>query len=114
MMFYVLVENGLIEGRVFPLEKRLTIGRAPENDVEIPDSSVSRRHAVIQMINGTPVFEDPGSSNKSFVNGEKAHRVTLLNGDKLRMGRISLRLYRGDHFPNSSSMMETQQLEWRA
>lgn len=111
MIFYVIVENGLIEGRVFPLEKRLTIGRAPENEVEIPDASVSRRHAVIQMINRTPVFEDLGSSNRSFVNGERVHRVTLSNGDKIRMGRISLRLYHGDHFPNPSSLMDTQLLE---
>jgi hypothetical protein len=111
MKFYVIVENGLNEGRVFPLEKRLTIGRAPDNDIEIPDSSVSRRHAVIQILNGTPVFEDLGSSNRSFVNGEKVHRMTLLNGDKLRMGRVSLRLYQGDHFSNPRSMMDTQKIE---
>ncbi len=111
MKFYVIVENGLNEGRVFPLEKRLTIGRAPDNDIEIPDSSVSRRHAVIQILNGTPVFEDLGSSNRSFVNGEKVHRMTLLNGDKLRMGRVSLRLYQGDHFPDLRSMMDTQKIE---
>ena len=111
MKYYVIVENGLNEGRVFPLEKRLTIGRAPDNDVEIPDSSVSRRHAVIQILNGSPVFEDLGSSNRSLVNGEKVHKMTLRNGDKLRMGRVSLRLYQGDHFPNPRSMMETQKIE---
>lgn len=111
MKYYVIVENGLNEGRVCLLENRLTIGRAPDNDVEIPDSSVSRRHAVMQLINGKPVFEDLGSSNRSFVNGEQVRRVTLQNGDKLRMGRVSLRLYQGDHFPDPRAMMETQRIE---
>lgn len=37
--------------------------------------------------------------------------MTLLNGDKLRMGRVSLRLYQGDHFPDLRSMMDTQKIE---
>jgi serine phosphatase RsbU (regulator of sigma subunit) len=108
MKYCVIVENGLIEERVFPLKTRLTIGRAPENDIVLGDSSVSRHHAVIHVIKEKPTVEDLGSSNSIFVNGEQIDKVTLYNGDKLRIGRISLRLYQGEHFPKRVGMMETQ------
>jgi len=110
MKYCVIVENGLIEERVFPLKTRLTIGRAPENDIVLGDSSVSRYHAVIHVIKGKPTIEDVGSSNSTFVNGEQIDKATLYNGDKLRIGRVSLRLYQGEHFPQRVGMKETQLL----
>ena len=109
--YSLIVENGMTEGRVFPVEGRLTIGRAPENDIQLIDSSVSRRHAVIQFTDGKPVLEDLGSSNRTFVNGEKVNKLTLSNGDKVRLGRISLRLYQGDPFPTLESLVDTQVIE---
>ena len=109
--YSLIVENGMTEGRIFPLEERLTIGRAPDNDIQLIDSSVSRRHALIQFTDGKPVLEDLGSSNRTFVNGEKVSKLSLSNGDKLRLGRISLRLYQGDHFPTHESMVDTQVIE---
>ena len=109
--YSLIVENGMTEGRIFPLEERLTIGRAPDNDIQLKDSSVSRRHALIQFTDGKPVLEDLGSSNRTFVNGEKVNKQSLSNGDKLRLGRISLRLYQGDHSPTHESMVDTQVIE---
>ena len=109
--YSLIVENGMTEGRIFSLEERLTIGRAPDNDIQLKDSSVSRRHALIQFTDGKPVLEDLGSSNRTFVNGEKVNKLSLSNGDKLRLGRISLRLYQGDHFPTHESMVDTQVIE---
>jgi serine phosphatase RsbU (regulator of sigma subunit) len=106
--YSLIVENGMTEGRVFPLENKLTIGRAADNDIQLIDSSVSRRHALIQLEDGKPVLEDLGSSNRTLVNGEKVNRLSLSNGDKLRLGRISLRLYQGDHFSTQESMVDTQ------
>ncbi|MEO6576591.1 MAG: FHA domain-containing protein, partial [Polyangiaceae bacterium] len=49
-----------------PASGRVTIGRAPDNDVVIDDASVSRHHAVIDM--GPPVkIEDLGSANGTRV-----------------------------------------------
>jgi serine phosphatase RsbU (regulator of sigma subunit) len=106
--YSLIVENGMTEGRVFPLENKLTIGRAADNDIQLVDSSVSRRHALIRLEDGKPVLEDLGSSNRTLVNGEKVNRLSLSNGDKLRLGRISLRLYQGDHFSTQESMVDTQ------
>ena len=109
--YSLVVENGLTEGRVFPLDNSLTIGRAPENDIQLIDTSVSRRHALIQLQDGKPVLQDLGSSNRTFVNGQKVNSLTLSNGDKLRLGRISLRLYEGDHFYTHESMVDTQVID---
>jgi serine phosphatase RsbU (regulator of sigma subunit) len=109
--YSLIVENGMTEGRIFPLEERLTIGRAPDNDIQLIDSSVSRRHALIQLKDGRPVLEDLGSSNRTFVNGEKVSKLSLSNGDKLRLGRISLRLYQGDHFSPHEFMVDTQVID---
>jgi serine phosphatase RsbU (regulator of sigma subunit) len=109
--YSLIIENGTTEGRVFPLEESLTIGRAADNDIQLIDSSVSRRHALIQFTDGKPVLEDLGSSNRTFVNGEKVNKLSLSNGDKLRLGRISLRLYQGDPFPTHESLVDTQVIE---
>jgi len=62
--------------------KELLIGRAPENDVLIDDQSVSKRHArVIVSPEGAVFIEDQGSTNGTYVNGEKVMRRALRDGD---------------------------------
>ena len=49
----------------------ISLGRAPGNDVVLTDSAVSGHHARIKVDNGTIVVEDLGSTNGTFVNGER-------------------------------------------
>jgi predicted component of type VI protein secretion system len=49
--------------------KRFSIGRTPENDLSIDDTSLSRRHALIENFDGRFNLSDCGSSNGTFVNG---------------------------------------------
>ena len=68
-------------------DKELKIGRAPENDVCIRDQSVSQRHARVVMTTAGAVFvEDLGSTNGTYVNGEKVVRHALWDGDKVHIG----------------------------
>jgi|GEM_PF-1432690 len=69
-------------------DKELKIGRAPENDLCIRDQSVSQFHArVVLTPKGAIFVQDLGSTNGTFVNGEKVVRHTLWDGDKIHIGR---------------------------
>ena len=69
-------------------DKELKIGRAPENDLCIRDQSVSQFHArVVLTPKGAVFVQDLGSTNGTFVNGEKIVRHTLWDGDKIHIGR---------------------------
>jgi two-component system cell cycle response regulator len=69
-------------------DKELKIGRAPENELCIRDQSVSQFHArVVLTPKGTAFVEDLGSTNGTFVNGEKVVRHALWDGDKIHIGR---------------------------
>jgi hypothetical protein len=64
-----------------------TIGRLPDNDIPVPDGSVSRRHCAI-VVHASHVCEvyDTASKNGTFVNGQRINGLTALKaGDKIRL-----------------------------
>jgi hypothetical protein len=64
----------------------LTIGRAADNDLVIPDGRVSRHHARISGRRGTLVYADLGSTNGSRVNGVQVGELVLGAGDRIEVG----------------------------
>ena len=73
---------------LYPLKVGLnTIGRAPENDVVVPDAYVSRRHCAILVHSGDGCeIHDIASKNGTFLNGRKlAGPTPLTMGDEIRM-----------------------------
>ncbi len=64
----------------------LTIGRLPENDVQLEDLAVSGHHAKLVHEGGNYVLYDENSTNGSYVNGEKVQRKVLGNGDAVLIG----------------------------
>jgi len=73
---------------LYPLKVGLnTIGRAPENDVVVPDAYVSRRHCAILVHAGEGCeIHDIASKNGTFLNGRKlAGPTPLTMGDEIRM-----------------------------
>ena len=64
----------------------LTIGRAADNDLVLPDSRVSRHHARISGRRGTLVYADLGSTNGSRVNGVQVGELVLGAGDRIEVG----------------------------
>lgn len=77
-------------GSHIPLEQNTsyTIGRGSACEIQLPDISVSREHARIHSRGDEFVLEDLGSTNGTYVNGERVERRTLQSGDKMRVGRL--------------------------
>jgi pSer/pThr/pTyr-binding forkhead associated (FHA) protein len=62
------------------------IGRSLDNDLVVPDQSISRHHASIAMVDGAFRLHDLDSQNGSFVGGKKVSQATLRDGDTIRLG----------------------------
>jgi pSer/pThr/pTyr-binding forkhead associated (FHA) protein len=88
--------NISFEGRSLddiPLNKEtITIGRHPDNDIELADDrAVSGHHAVIITIMSDSFLEDLDSTNGTLVNGRQVSKHPLLNGDVIQVGRHNLK-----------------------
>jgi len=71
---------------------RVTIGKGDENELAIDgDDTVSRLHAVLDRFAAGWCVTDLGSSNGTFVNGERILAARRLrHGDELRVGATKL------------------------
>jgi ABC-type multidrug transport system ATPase subunit/pSer/pThr/pTyr-binding forkhead associated (FHA) protein len=72
-----------------------TIGRTPDNDVNIPHPQISSHHAVLHSVGGQLFLEDKGSANGTYVRGQRippGQRVPVQNGEKVFIGPMPLLL----------------------
>ena len=87
--------SGKYQGGEFPLtpDQAVVIGRSSELDMVLVEDMVSRKHAKITWASGKPHIEDLGSTNGTFVNGEKiAKQTRLKEGDRILVGTSILKL----------------------
>ena len=68
----------------------VTIGRDRANSIQLNDQEISRHHAELSSENGGFQIADLGSSNGTFVNGQRVDRHQLSNGDRIHIGRSVL------------------------
>ncbi len=68
----------------------LTIGRAPSNDIVLPDASVSKHHAQIFQTGDGWSLTDLSSTNGSWINGVRVVDQHLMPGDRIRIGTFEL------------------------
>src|SRR5437016_12605236 len=64
------------------------IGRREDCDLRIPLSDVSRKHCRMVVSGETIKVEDLGSSNGTYVNGERVQQAELSAGDSLQAGPV--------------------------
>jgi hypothetical protein len=90
--------SGKYQGGEFPLpdDGEVVIGRSSELDMVLVEDMVSRRHAKISVENGNIFLEDLGSTNGSFVNGEKISRTKLAEGDRILIGTSIIKVVASD------------------
>jgi FHA domain len=85
--------------RVFALAKAantppgpVVVGRTSENDVSIPEYSISKRHCAFEVKDGAMSVSDCGSTNGTMLNGTRLAQgttVPLCGGEQITMGRFT-------------------------
>ncbi len=78
--------DSVLVGRVFPIGEGLSIGRRDHADLRLLDRSVSRDHARLLVAGDDYTLIDLGTTNGTFVNGNRVERVLLQVGDMVRVG----------------------------
>ncbi len=90
--------SGKYQGGEFPVtaDRAIVVGRSSDLDMVLVEDMVSRKHARIAMQSDQIWIEDLGSTNGTFVNGEKIKRARLKEGDRVLIGTSILKLIAGD------------------
>jgi adenylate cyclase len=70
----------------------MLVGRAPTCDVPVFDPTISRRHAELAIVSGGVEITDLGSSNGTFVNGDRVTKRTARGGDVVTFGKVVFKL----------------------
>jgi pSer/pThr/pTyr-binding forkhead associated (FHA) protein len=92
----VLSLNGVVQGEYQLDKERITVGRKPDNDIQIDNLAVSGKHALIITILDDSFLEDLGSTNGTYVNGKLIKKHALKNGDVIAIGKHELK-YINEH-----------------
>ncbi len=72
-------------------DERTTLGRAAGNDMVINSARVSREHACLLRQGWRVILEDLGSTNGTYLNGERVHApMELRDGDRIQVGDVLL------------------------
>lgn len=71
-----------------------TVGRAPRADFIVSAALVSRLHCRLTATDDTVEVVDLKSTNGTYVNGKRITKARLAKGDRLRVGRVELRISR--------------------
>jgi len=72
-----------------------SVGRSPNCRVVLAEATVSRLHAVVIVSGDSIIVEDRGSTNGTYVNGQKISRFRVRDKDAIRFGVVPVTISRG-------------------
>ncbi|MCC6265919.1 MAG: FHA domain-containing protein [Dehalococcoidia bacterium] len=81
--------------RRVPVSGVVTIGRTPENTVQLGAPGVSRSHCRVSLNGGQVVVDARGSTNGIRVNGQRFESATLNPGQAFEVGGVTIRVIDG-------------------
>ena len=86
--YQLVMHSGPTPGKTFPLEGDvITIGREADNGIIINDAEVSRKHTQFVFQGGKFILTDLGSTNGTFVNGQRLTGQHILQpGEVISLG----------------------------
>jgi len=89
----LIMEPAEMRGHAYPMAPQLTIGRSASCQITIDDTFVSQVHARLSQRDSDVMIEDLGSTNGTFVNGNRIAAATAMRiGDRLQFGNTVLEL----------------------
>ncbi|HKQ68073.1 MAG TPA: sigma 54-interacting transcriptional regulator [Polyangiaceae bacterium] len=88
--FTLLVLTGLASGQAMLVDKKIRIGKAPDNDLILPDDTVSRHHCDVERRGDCIWVKDLGSTNGTRIAGSKITEALAPPGSVLRFGEIEV------------------------
>lgn len=105
----VLSMDGLVLKEMVLDKERTTIGRKPDNDIQIDNLAISGHHAVITCITNDAFLEDQNSTNGTYLNGQPVKKNVLRNNDVIELGKYRIKYIADDAKPGlaPSEMIET-------
>jgi predicted component of type VI protein secretion system len=108
--FQFVMRSGPTTGKIYPLEAaEIIIGREASNGVAINDAEISRKHAKLSLHGSAYVIQDLGSTNGSFVNGQRLTGTQVLNpGDTVSFGENIVMIYEATQDPNATVISSAQ------
>lgn len=71
--------------------ERITIGRRPDNDIQVDNLAVSGLHATVTTVLNDSVIEDQNSTNGTLINGELVQKHLLKHGDVIEIGKHTIK-----------------------
>jgi hypothetical protein len=92
------------------MNREIIIGRSSDLDMVLVEDMVSRKHAKISTTNGDIYIEDLGSTNGTFVNGEKVTRSRLNEGDRILVGTSIIKMVSVDPAESHQSEAEAKRI----
>jgi adenylate cyclase len=90
-MLKLVAESGPLSLEVRP-GRKLVVGRADDCDLPLADSTVSRRHAELDLTPSGVRLRDLGSSNGTFLDGQRVSEAVARPGSRISFGRVGFEL----------------------
>jgi len=86
----LVITRGPGAGSRFHLDGETRIGRHPEAHILLDDVTVSRRHALVTVVDEHAILTDQASLNGTYVAGDRVDSHVLHDGDEIQIGRFHL------------------------
>lgn len=95
--YLLLIKRGPRAGLGWVLQPgTTTLGRHPDSAIFLDDITVSRQHCRLILDESGLNIEDSGSTNGTYVNGERVDKTSLQVGDELIVGKFRLVVAKGN------------------